>query len=94
MTATDTPTELPEHRLKRLRLRSWRRGIREADLILGRFADERLAELDEDSLAAYEALLEEPDWDIYYWVIGAAPAPEPHAPMIEEIAALFRAPPA
>ncbi len=90
MTATDTRPEPPEHRLKRLRLRSWRRGIRETDLILGRFADERLAGLDEEGLAAYEALLEEPDWDIYYWVSGAAPVPERHAPLIAEISALFR----
>ena len=94
MTATDTTPEPPEHRLKRLRLRSWRRGIREADLILGRFADERLEGLDEDALAAYEALLEEPDWDIYYWVTGASAPPERHAALIGEIAGHFGLPPA
>ena len=32
-------------RLRRLRLRSWRRGIREMDLILGGYADGALAGL-------------------------------------------------
>ncbi|MGF1445554.1 MAG: succinate dehydrogenase assembly factor 2 [Pikeienuella sp.] len=81
--------ETPEHRLKRLRLRSWRRGIREMDLILGRFADERLAGLTVPELDAYERLLEEPDWDLYYWVTGAQTVPEAHAPLIARIAAVF-----
>ncbi len=86
------PPETPETRLKRLRLRSWRRGIREMDLILGRFADERLPALSDGQLAAYEDLLEEPDWDIYYWITGAREAPARHAPLVAEIAGLFRAP--
>ncbi|MEO0913281.1 MAG: succinate dehydrogenase assembly factor 2, partial [Pseudomonadota bacterium] len=51
--------ETPEHRLKRLRLRSWRRGIKEMDLILGRFADAELAALSAEELDAYEALIAE-----------------------------------
>ncbi len=92
------PANLPhapesvETRLKRLRLRSWRRGIKEMDLILGRFADAKLAELPAEELDAYEALLEEPDWDLYYWVTGAQPVPEAHAPLIAKIAALVAEP--
>ncbi|MGF1503374.1 MAG: succinate dehydrogenase assembly factor 2 [Paracoccaceae bacterium] len=71
-----TPPESPEIRLKRLRLRSWRRGIKEMDLILGRFADDALGALAPGELDVYEALLEEPDWDLYYWVTGAQPIPE------------------
>ena len=81
------PPEPPEIRLKRLRLRSWRRGTREMDLILGRFADGPLAELGEGELYAYEALMEENDWDLYYWVTGARPTPPEHAPLVERIAA-------
>lgn len=88
----NTPTAPEPHaiRLKRLRLRSWRRGTREMDLILGRFADARLETLDAGTLDAYEALLEEPDWDIYYWVTGAAVPPGDHAPLVAEIAGFFR----
>jgi len=67
-----------EIRLKRLRMRSWRRGTREMDLILGAFADARLATLAAESLDAYEVLLEEPDQDLYLWVSGARPAPPQH----------------
>ena len=78
-------TETHEIRIKRLRMRSWRRGIKEMDLILGGFADARLAGLDGATLDAYEALLEENDWDLYYWVTGAREAPGTHAPLIRRL---------
>ena len=69
-----------ETRLKRLRIRSWRRGTREMDLILGRYADEALAALADAELDAYERLLEENDQDLYAWMAGsAAPDPAHHA---------------
>lgn len=80
------PDETPEHRLKRLRLRSWRRGIKEMDLILGKFADERLADLDPETLDRYEAMLDENDQDLYKWVSGAGPSPEIHRAMLAEVA--------
>ncbi len=64
-----------ETRLKRLRIRSWRRGTREMDLILGGFADGPLAALDPASLADFEALLAENDHDLYGWVAGTGNAP-------------------
>lgn len=57
-----------ENRLKRLRMRSWRRGIKEMDLILGPWADEKAQGLDEEGLDTYEALLGENDHDLYQWV--------------------------
>lgn len=78
-------TETAETRIKRLRLRSWRRGIKEMDLILGGFADLGLAQLDDAELDAYEALLEENDWDLYYWVTGAREVPEQHRAMIARL---------
>jgi len=62
-------------RLKRLRHRAWRRGFREADLILGPFADTHARTLTPVQLDTFEALLEEPDPDIYAWIVGAAVAP-------------------
>lgn len=78
-------TETRETRLKRLHIRSWRRGTKEMDLILGPFADTGLADLDGALLDAYEALLDENDWDLYYWISGARETPEAHRPMIERI---------
>jgi antitoxin CptB len=62
-------------RLKRVRHRAWRRGFREADLILGPFADSRVRDLSADDLDRFEALLEESDQDIYAWVMGTKPIP-------------------
>ena len=78
--------------LKRMRMRAWRRGTKEMDLILGPFADEALAGLDAPMQAAFEALLSENDHDLYAWVtarIGAAPAPlgpAPYDALLEQIA--------
>lgn len=65
-------------RLKRLKFRAWRRGFKEADLILGGFADRRLAELSAQDLDRFEALLDEPDHDLYSWIVGGAPVPARH----------------
>ena len=77
--------ENAETRLKRLRMRAWRRGTKEMDLILGPFAEDRLGGLDPEALDRFEALLEENDQDLYAWVTGAAGAPGTHAPLLEEI---------
>lgn len=74
-------------RLKKLRMRSWRRGMKEMDLILGPYADTALAEFSTAQLDAYEALLDENDQDLYLWVTGAQPAPEALVPMLSRIAA-------
>jgi antitoxin CptB len=75
-------TETHETRLKRLRMRSWRRGTKEMDLILGGFADAVLAGLDGATLDDYERLLEENDWDLYYWVTGAREVPETYSALV------------
>jgi len=62
-------------RLGRLRYRSWHRGTREMDLLLGPYADQRLAELDEAGLADYERLLELPDPQLFAWLSGQAVVP-------------------
>jgi antitoxin CptB len=67
---------MEETRLKRLRFRAWRRGFREADLILGPFADSRAHSLSEDQTRVFERLLDLPDHDVYGWIVneGAPPA--------------------
>jgi antitoxin CptB len=68
-------TQLSDPRRKRLLFRSWHRGTREADLILGSFADEHLAGFDAAQLDRYEALLALPDADLFDWIGGRAPPP-------------------
>lgn len=79
-------------RLKRLRMRAWRRGTREMDLILGPFADEVLPVLDMAEVEVFEALLAENDHDLYGWlsarITGSAEAagPESLSPILSRIA--------
>ena len=63
-------------RLKRLQFRSWHRGTKEADLLIGGFFDRYSADWSDAEIDWYEALLEEQDVDIMAWAIGAQPAPE------------------
>ena len=66
-----------DDRLKRLRFRSWHRGTREMDLLLGRFADAHLAAFTPEELDCYEALLKQSDPDLYSWITDAeTPPPE------------------
>jgi antitoxin CptB len=65
-------------RLKKLRFRAWRRGFREADLILGPFADRHVSAMSAAELDTFEALLEVPDQDLYGWIVGTAPTPTEH----------------
>ena len=69
-------TDALEHRRKRLRFRAWHRGTKEADLLLGPFADASLDGLDEDGLARFEALLGRSDPEIMDWMTGAAEPPD------------------
>ena len=62
-------------RRRRLLFRCRHRGIREMDLVLGRFADAHLAALSEAELGELERWLEVPDQQIFAWVNGTEPAP-------------------
>lgn len=76
-----------EQREKRLRIRCWRRGTREMDLILGRYADARLASMSDAELDAFEALIREDDATLYKWMSGGETAPALHAAVIAAIQA-------
>ena len=82
--------ERTEDRLKRLTMRSWRRGTKEMDLVLGPYADARLAGMSAGDLQLYDALLAENDQDLALWVIGGGPAPLHYSQMIGEISAFAR----
>ena len=64
-------------RLKRLKFRSWHRGTKEADLMIGGFFDAHGAGWTPEELDWFEALLEEQDVDIMAWAMGVVPPP-PH----------------
>ncbi len=63
-------------RRKRLRFRSWHRGMREVDLIMGTFADQHLHAFTPDQLTQFERILDIEDPYLYAWLSGAAPLPE------------------
>lgn len=71
-------------------MRSWRRGTKEMDLILGPYADAHLATMPEAKATLYDALLSENDQDLYPWITGAAAAPDPYRDLIAEIAHFAR----
>ncbi len=64
-----------EHRRKQLRYRSWHRGMKEVDLILGRFADTNLDTFSAHQLDQFERILDQSDPDLYAWVSGRQPLP-------------------
>ena len=85
---TQARQERLDMRRKRLQSRAWHRGMREVDLLLGRFADATIADLDEAELAGFEALLHLPDPDVLGWVMGGvAIPPEADSPVLRKILA-------
>jgi len=72
---TERSSEGLDDRRKKLLFRAWRRGVRETDLIVGRFADAHIEKLDEPSLDDFERLIEVPNSDLYAWVSGEAGIP-------------------
>ena len=74
-----------EKRLKRLKIRSWRRGTKEMDLILGPFFDQAADDLSDELLDLYEALLSENDQDLYQWFSGQAAEPPEHTRILNLI---------
>jgi len=78
-------TEIREHRLKRMAMRSMRRGIKEMDIILSAFASDNLETMDDATLDLYDALLSENDQDLYQWVTGQVQPPARFAQLTTQI---------
>ena len=81
-------SETAEVRLRRLRMRSARRGTREMDLILARFA-RGLEALPPALLDAYESILSENDQDLYQWVSNQVKVPPAHDQIVGRIRAFL-----
>jgi antitoxin CptB len=75
MTGSTRSSDGLDLRRRQLLFRCWHRGMRETDLIMGRFADATIATLTEGELVEFERLIEVPDGELLAWVIGAADVP-------------------
>ena len=88
MPRPDRPVDEPrEVRVKRLAMRSMRRGIKEMDLILSAYAGDRLPDMNMQALELYDDLLDENDHDLYQWVTGQFEPKPQYGAMIEDIQA-------
>ncbi|MGI9368692.1 MAG: succinate dehydrogenase assembly factor 2 [Ruegeria sp.] len=83
-------TEPRDVRIKRMKMRSMRRGIKEMDLILSAYVDRNLGVMDEAGLDTFDALLHENDQDLYQWVTGQAQPPEGFTDLIADISQTFQ----
>jgi antitoxin CptB len=91
MTGTTRTSEgLDAHRRKLL-FRSWHRGMREMDLVLGQFADAEIDGLTQEEIDQYERLLDIPDTEFLPLITGERPVPENlDSPVLRKILASRR----
>jgi antitoxin CptB len=75
---------------KRLRFRSWHRGTKEMDVLLGGFADRHLAGFTPAQLDRYDALLQNSDPDLYGWITGRESVPKAHDHDVMDLLRSFR----
>jgi antitoxin CptB len=78
MSGTTRSSDGLDARRRKLLFRCWHRGMREMDLIMGRFADAMVEQLTEDEVAQFEQLMEAPDREILAWITGEAAVPPEH----------------
>ena len=78
MTGSILSSDGLDERRRRLLFRSWHRGTREMDFVMGRFADAWLGRMNDAELGDFERLIEVADPLLYDWVSGAAAPPAPY----------------
>ena len=77
---------MDETRIGRITFRAWRRGFREADLILGPFADRYCRNFTAEEFDGFEALLAQDDHDVFAWIAGSRePPPEFNTPLLARL---------
>lgn len=79
-----------ERRIKKLLFQSRHRGTREADFLLGGFAERHLAELSDGEIDTFERLLSEPDPDIVDWVLDRVAVPPAHRSPVLDLIKKFK----
>ena len=75
MTGTARSSDGLDARRRKLLYRAWHRGMRETDLIMGRFADASIEQLAAGELVEFEQLMEVPDRELLAWITGEADVP-------------------
>ncbi|MEX0502406.1 succinate dehydrogenase assembly factor 2 [Alphaproteobacteria bacterium LSUCC0719] len=85
-----TMSESRATRIRRLVYQSSYTGMKETDLLLGRFAADHLAGLSDDDLDLYEDLLDAGDGQIYLWVSGTEVVPARYDTAVLELIKEFR----
>ena len=78
MTGSTLSSDGLDERRRKLLFRSWHRGTREMDLVMGRFADACLSGLSDAELGDFEQLIDVPDPLLYDWVSGITVPPAPY----------------
>jgi antitoxin CptB len=64
-----------EKKRKRLIFRSWHRGTKEMDLLMGTFADRNVHDMSADEIEQYDEMLNCSDPDLYNWISGRETPP-------------------
>lgn len=67
---------------KKLLYKSWNRGCKETDIILGEFAKNQIENLSESELLSFEVILQHSDHLIYDAAVGKAPVPPEFDPQL------------
>ncbi|MEO1747994.1 MAG: succinate dehydrogenase assembly factor 2 [Pseudomonadota bacterium] len=75
-----------ENRRRRAIFRAEHRGMQEMDIILGKYAKERVPFMNESDLSEFERLMEILDRDLFKWFTGEGPVPAGQdTPLFREI---------
>ncbi len=91
MTGSTRSSDGLDVRRRKVLFRAWHRGMRETDLILGRFADAAIADLNDAEIGDFEQLLEVQDQDVLAWLLGEAIVPsEFDTPLFGKLCAFHR----
>ena len=91
MTGSTRSSDGLDLRRRKLLFRSWHRGMREMDLVMGKFADAEISRLTEAELDEYERLVELPDGELLGWITGEQEVPgEYDGPVLRRLRAFHR----
>jgi antitoxin CptB len=86
MTGTARSSDGLDEQRRRILFRSWHRGMREMDLIMGRFADAEIDRLSAAELDQFEHLMQAPDPELYVWIAGdVMPQPAYDCPLLHRL---------
>ena len=75
MSGTTRSSEGLDARRRRLLFHAWHRGMREVDLITGRFADAHIGTMSEAEVGDFEQLMDVPEPELLAWVMGTEATP-------------------